>query len=338
MSLDIFNPTVSVVSEGLEGKIILLIGSNSTGKTKQATRMSKPYYLAFEKGINAISGVPYANINKWADFRRVNKQLTGKDKDKAREMYDTIIFDTVDAASLMNERYIAGQHGAPNIRSGNDGYGLWKELEQEFYEQVALLTSAGYTVVFIGHVERDKNTEQLVPKGDRRSMGIIRDISDIVVYLESNGVDEDGETVVLSTGYVRETPEYFARSRFDHMPNVIDPFTAENLEEAIRIGIQKEKEAGGTVVSYKEFKKQNEDEGLDFSELVDKMNELGHSFMEIDEVDVFTEALADAFNSGNPIKVGELSEKQVEAMSVFIDDMTDKLEELQEEDDDETEE
>lgn len=327
MSLDIFNPTVSVVAKGLEGKVILLVGSNSVGKTRQATRMKKPFVLAFEKGINAISGVPYANIDKWSDFKKVNRQLTGKDKEKAREAYDTIIFDTVEAAALMNEKYVAGQHGATDIASGNGGFGLWKQLEAEFYEQVALLTGAGYTVVFIGHVERDKDTEQMIPKGDKRSMGIVRDIADIVVYLESNGVDEEGN-VIKSTGYVRETPEYFARSRFDLMPNVIDPFTAENLEEAIRIGIEREEEAGGTTVSYDEFVEQNTGETLVFSELKERIVKMGQAFNEIGEVDVYTQALADTFNSGEFMHTDDLSEKQVEAMSVFIDEMSEKYQEL----------
>lgn len=327
MSLDIFNPTVSVVAKGLEGKVILLVGSNSVGKTRQATRMKKPFVLAFEKGINAISGVPYANIEKWSDFKKVNRQLTGKDKEKARETYDTIIFDTVDAAALMNEKYVAGQHGATDIASGNGGFGLWKQLEAEFYEQIALLTGAGYTVVFIGHVERDKDTDQMIPKGDKRSMGIVRDIADIVVYLESNGVDEEGN-VIKSTGYVRETPEYFARSRFDLMPNVIDPFTAENLEEAIRIGIEREEEAGGTTVSYDEFVEQNTGETLVFSELKERIVKMGQAFNEIGEVDVYTQALADTFNSGEFMHTDDLSEKQVEAMSVFIDEMSEKYQEL----------
>lgn len=327
MSLDIFNPTVSVVAKGLEGKVILLVGSNSVGKTRQATRMKKPFVLAFEKGINAISGVPYANIDKWSDFKKINRQLTGKDKEKARETYDTIIFDTVEAAALMNEKYVAGQHGATDIASGNGGFGLWKQLEAEFYEQIALLTGAGYTVVFIGHVERDRDTEQMIPKGDKRSMGIVRDIADIVVYLESNGVDEEGN-VVKSTGYVRETPEYFARSRFDLMPNVIDPFTAENLEEAIRIGIEREEEAGGTTVSYDEFVEQNTGETLVFSELKERIVKMGQAFNEIGEVDVYTQALADTFNSGEFMHTDDLSEKQVEAMSVFIDEMSEKYQEL----------
>lgn len=327
--MSIFSPTISAVPEGLEGKVILVYGSNSLGKTKQATRMSNPYVLAFEKGLNAIAGIPYGNITKWSEFKKLNRELTGKDVEKARELYDTIVFDTVDAASLMNEKYIAGQHGATDIASGNGGYGLWKQLEAEFYEQISLLTGAGYTVVFIGHAEKDRDTEQMNPKGDKRSMGIVRDIADIIVYLKSNGVDEDGN-VIPSTGYVRETPEYFARSRFDYMPNIIDPFTAENLEKAIKEGIQKEKDAGGKTLSYDKFVEQNKSEKLVFSELMERITKMGHAFNKIGKLEVFTGAVADTFNSGEPIQVSDLNEKQVEAMSVFIDEMTEKYQELTE--------
>lgn len=44
-TFDIFNPQISTIAEGLEGKMILVYGNNSTGKTKQGTRMEKPFYL-----------------------------------------------------------------------------------------------------------------------------------------------------------------------------------------------------------------------------------------------------------------------------------------------------
>jgi len=95
--LDIFNPNISKVTRGLEGKTILVYASNSTGKTKQATRAKKPFYLGFEAGINAIANVPFLPMNsRWANFKKINKQLTSeKTVDQAREQYSTIIFDTV---------------------------------------------------------------------------------------------------------------------------------------------------------------------------------------------------------------------------------------------------
>ncbi|WP_204256746.1 ATP-binding protein [Mammaliicoccus sciuri] len=318
MSLDIFNPTISVVPKGLEGKTILLYGDNSTGKTKQATRMEKPFVMAFEKGLNAIAGVPYASINKWADFRKVNKQLTGKDLERAKEAYSTIIVDTVDAMVPMVSNYVANQHGANDIASGNGGYGLWKQLETEFWEQINLLTGAGFTVVFIGHEERDKDTNRIEPKGGKRDMQIVRDLTDIIVYLKSQGVDEDGN-VILSNGYVRATDEYFARSRFDLMPNSIVPFTAENLADAIKIGIEREEEAGNKTVSYSEYVEQNKTEDLNFEEIKEALKAAGAKYHEAGRVDEFIDKLNDTFGEGADVK--ELRPKQVEAMSVLLQDL-----------------
>ncbi|HAR6368970.1 TPA: ATP-binding protein [Staphylococcus pseudintermedius] len=321
MSLDIFNPTISVIPKGLEGKSFLLYGQNSSGKTKQAAAMSKPFYLGFEKGLNAISGIPFHYVTKWSDFKKINKQLTGKEVEKARATYDTIIFDTVDIAAIYCQRYVANQHGAADVASGNGGYGLWQQYKEEFWGEIDKLTSVGYTVVFIGHEKVDENGK-VIPAGDIRSMGTVRDLADVIVYLKTNGVDDEGN-VILSTGYVRETDEYFARSRFDLMPNVIEPFTAENLEEAVRIGVERAEQAGGKAVTYEEFVENTSSEKLNFGELQEKLIGLGKAYMEAGRLDESTEVMDDTFGEGT--KVNELREKQTEAMTVIVDDLTDKL-------------
>ena len=112
----------------------------------------KPYYMPFESGLNAIAGVPFLPIQKWSDFKKLNKQLTNsKTLDKAKELYQTLIFDGVESASLMCQDYICSKFEAESIGSGNGGYGLWKEYEAEFKRELNLLTSVGYTIIFISH-------------------------------------------------------------------------------------------------------------------------------------------------------------------------------------------
>ena len=48
--LNIFNPQISTVAKGLEGKVILVYGGNNLGKTKQATRMKKPFTYHLKRG------------------------------------------------------------------------------------------------------------------------------------------------------------------------------------------------------------------------------------------------------------------------------------------------
>ena len=128
--LDIFAPQKSVIAEGLEGKIILIYGSNNLGKTAQAVKFPKPLVLAAENGLNGIDNVPYLPITRWSDFKTAIKQLTGTTKDKARAMYDTIIIDEVYATSLYAQDYVCQTYGdgALTMADGDSRHNLYQLL------------------------------------------------------------------------------------------------------------------------------------------------------------------------------------------------------------------
>ncbi|MCY9377236.1 ATP-binding protein [Bacillus sp. T17B1] len=321
MAIDIFNPQVSVVAKGLEGKVITIYGSNNLGKTKQSTQMKKPLYLPFEKGLNAIAGVQFMPINSWADFKKVNKQLT-KNAEKAKEMYQTIIVDEVDAFAKYATRYVCEQYDVERIKDGNDGFGLWKEYETEVWEEINKLIGVGFTVIFIAHAAEDKKGK-VYPKGDKRVLAPVIDNSDIVLYLSSNGVDEDRK-VIKSSAWLAETEEHFARSRFDYIDTYLPEFTAENLEKAIIEAVERQEQAEGIVaVTYEEQKQNNASEELDFKSLMDQIKEIGMKLNEegrLEEVNEITEK-----HLGKGIKVTECSRKQVGVMSVILDDLKDLL-------------
>lgn len=321
MAIDIFNPQVSVVAKGLEGKVITIYGSNNLGKTKQSTRMKKPLYLPFEKGLNAIAGVQFMPINSWADFKKVNKQLT-KNAEKAKEMYQTIIVDEVDAFAKYATRYVCEQYDVVRIKDGNDGFGLWKEYETEVWEEINKLIGVGFTVIFIAHAAEDKKGK-VYPKGDKRVLAPVIDNSDIVLYLSSNGVDEDRK-VIKSSAWLAETEEHFARSRFDYIDTYLPEFTAENLEKAIIEAVERQEQAEGIVaVTYEEQKQNNASEELDFNSLMDQIKEIGMKLNEegrLEEVNEITEK-----HLGKGVKVTECSRKQVGVMSVILDDLKDLL-------------
>jgi hypothetical protein len=327
MSFDIFNPQVSVVAKGLEGKVITIVGSNSLGKTKQATRMKKPFYLGFEKGIRAISGIPFLPINSWRDFKKINKQITDeKTLDKAKELYQTIIFDEVYTSALYCQDFLCKKHGVETIGDGNDGFGLWKEYETEYWAEIDKLLGSGYTLIFISHEETTKEGKY-IPKGDKRSIKPIIDNSDVVVYLTSNGVDEEGN-VVKSSAWFAETTEFFARSRFDYMDTHIEEFTAENLEKVIAEGIERQEKAEGIkAVSYGEQKESYKSEVLDFSSLVEQINKLGQKIAEEDEdrLPEVIELIEKHLGKGK--KVSEAKKSQVDVLAVILDDLKDLISE-----------
>jgi hypothetical protein len=325
VSFDIFNPQISVVAKGLEGKVITVYGSNNLGKTKQATRMKKPFYLGFEKGIRAISGIPFLPINNWRDFKKINKQLTDqKTLDQAKQLYQTIIFDEVYTSALYCQDFICKKFGVETIGEGNGGYGLWKEYESEFWTEIDKLLGTGYTLVFISHQEETKEGKA-IPKGDKRSIKPIIDNSDIVVYLTSNGVDEN-KNVIKSSAWFAETDEFFARSRFDYIDTYIEEFTAENLEKAIAEAIERQEQAEGVkAVTFEEQKESLASEELNYDELVQKINGLGTQLAEDGRVEEVVELIEKYLGKGK--KVSEAKKSQVEVLAVILDELNDLLSE-----------
>ncbi|MDD4358882.1 MAG: ATP-binding protein [Candidatus Pacebacteria bacterium] len=336
MAYDIFNPQVSKVSRGLEGKTFLIYGTNSVGKTKQATRFPKPFYLAFERGINAISGVPFAPIQKWSDFIQINKQLTNPLKqDDIKNMYNTIIFDTVDAAAIMCQQYVCTKFDAESIASGNKGYGLWSEYATEFWTQINLLTSCGFTVYFIAHQgtrefadAKGETYEKIYPKGDKRSIDPIADLCDVVGFAQENGLDENGKEIKSSL-YLVQTKEYFARSRFDYMVPFIKEFTAENLEKALADAVaEEEKHKAGSTVNYEEFKESQETKRLTFEELMEQIGSIAQGISTNEKLnDNEREELANEYIEivenylGAGKKVSEANKKQTEQLELILFDL-----------------
>lgn len=327
VTVDIFNPQESVVAKGLEGKIITIYGGNNVGKTYQTVRMPKPYVLACESGLNAQSGIKYNKINDWRDFRKVVKQFTSKSTiDKAKELYSTIIIDEMYASSIMCQDYVIATYGegALTLGDGNGRVNLYQAYEKEYFRQINLLVNSGYTVIFIGHAQEKDGYISI--KSDKRCTSPIVDASDFVIYVENNGVDENGK-VIKSSAYLAETDRFFARSRFEYAPTKIEEFTAENLEKAIIEAIEaEEKETGIKAVSYEEQKEQNMSKKLDYDDLMAELQEVGGKLAEAGYMDKLTEIVEDILGAGK--KVSECTKKQVESMAVILDDLKAACEEL----------
>ena len=76
MTDSIFEPEVSVVAHGLEGKVIMLYGTNNTGKTYNCAKMKNALFFMCENGLGAQAGVKHKMINNWRMFTKYIKELT----------------------------------------------------------------------------------------------------------------------------------------------------------------------------------------------------------------------------------------------------------------------
>lgn len=327
VTIDIFNPQVSTIAKGLEGKTIMIYGGNNVGKTYVAARLSKPYFIACESGLNAQDGVKYNRVTRWSDFRKIVKQFTDRSTvDKARALYDTIVIDEVYASSIMCQDYVMATYGdgALTLSDGDGKHNLYQLYEKEYFRMINLLLSCDYTVVFIGH-EQEKNGF-VTPKGDKRCLGPILDNCDFVVYVKANGVDEKGQ-LIKSSGYMVQTKEFFARSRFEHCPPVIKEFSAENLESAINEAIENEEKLNNaTVVTYAEQKAQNTSEVEDYDEVMNEIQAIGMKFVDAGLQNILTEIVEDTLGKGG--KVAACSKRQIEALIIIRDNLREKAVEV----------
>ena len=338
--IDIFSEPKSVIADGLEGKGILIYGGNNLGKSAQATRFPKPFVIACEMGLNGIDGVPYAPVTRWSDFKSIVRQFTGATKEKAKEMYSTIIVDEVYASSIYCQDYVCSTYGdgALTMADGDTKHNLYQLYEKEYFRQINLLVSAGYTVVFIAHAQTDSQTKFISPKGDKRCMNPIIDKCDYVVYLKSNGVDAEGR-VIKSSAYLAQTNEFFARARIEYTPTYIKEFTAENLTAAIQEGINKKREIeNATVTSFEEQQKLNSVEELNFDKLISEFNNIVANIPGSSDINCTTEegikfkeywapkiTQITEKNLGKGKKVSQCNENQTEALSLILADLKDLI-------------
>ena len=333
-NFDIFNPKISKVIAGIEGKSLLFHSAErKLGKTAQACRMPRPFYLRFEQGINAINDLPYADLTCWRDFKEVNKQLTNpKTLDQAKELYTTIIFDTVDVALQWCEDYICSTNMINKL--GDMAYGQgYSLMNKEWFKEINKLTNAGYAIIFIAHSKEKEKIDpltgekytQLCPVGGTQA-DLILNLVDFIGYIRSNGLDESGNEI-MSSIYFANTKEFQAGSRFKYMPKVIKEFTAENLQAAIKEAVEKEeKESGHKAITFEEKKKEEKKEVMPFDQLMEKVQELGQKFAEADKVNELISIVEETLGTGK--KVSECTAKQYDAVAVIYDGLLDKAEEL----------
>ena len=326
MAVDIFNIKPTVISRDLKGKYVLIYGKEKSGKTSAAAQFPKALICAFERGYNALGGIKPQDINSWSDFKTVLRQL---EKPEAKELYSTIVIDTVSIAWDQCEQFICRQNGVQKIGDIPWGGG-YSAAKKEFESSLRKITMMGYGVVLIAHnasrIEKSADgseIEIIYPDLPKRAAEICNGIVDIIGYIGTEW--EDG--VAHRYLYTRETPTLFAGSRFKYMKPKI-PFGYNELVTAIADAIElSEKEDGVTVVDSATLV--SSIEKLDFNEVRAKAQELWTRL--VGSGDNANPEIASTIlkkiemTMGRRMKLSEFTEDQVDLLQLVVDEMSDML-------------
>lgn len=316
--IDIFNLQPTTISRDLKGKYICLFGKPKVGKTTFAAQAPNNLLLAFEKGYNAISGIKAQDINRWADFKMVLKQL---ERPEAQEMYDTVTIDTVGIMWEMCEQYICAQNQVTSIGDipWGKGYSLCK---REFESCLRKITMLGYGLIIIAHVDKriekkddESEIEIVSPAIPKRAYEIVNQLVDIIGYIDVVYDDDGSSKRILCT---RSTPTVMAGSRFPYLPPKI-PFGYKELTNAVADAIEKSEKLDGAVIV--DSVERTEDDERSFEEVQDEGRVLWTKLIEANPANAqrVMKIVENIF--GRQMKLSEIQEDQKDLFELVIAEM-----------------
>lgn len=283
--------------------------------------MPNSLLCAFESGYNALAGVRAVDIDKWSTFKLVLRQLKS---DEAKEMYHTIIIDTIGDAYIMCEDYICSQQGVSSIKDipYGAGYGMVEREFQKCFQQIAQM---GYGIISIAHEDTKKDSDTngaeidiIAPKIPKRGYNVINQFVDIIGYIDVQW-NEDGTSRRYL--YTRKTPQIMAGSRFKYLPTRI-PFGYEELTKAIGEAI--DREAAETNSSIVDHHIENQKDESSFEEIREEARVLWMQLIEKNpdrdkaknNAEKIGEIIQEIF--GRPVKLSEITKEQKDLFELVV--------------------
>lgn len=300
------------------------------GKTSFAAQIEKNLILATELGTNAIDNLSVIPILKWTDVKQVLKQLRDP---KARELYNTITFDTISIAADLVEKYICSRENVDNIRDIPFGQGF-KMVAKELQDVLREITLLGFGLILICHsketassyVDEDGNAIPCVqPDLTRNIYTVASGITDLIGYI---GVEFDKDGNSHRYLYTRQTPTIFAGSRWKYLNPKIE-FGYDELVQAIGEAIEKQKELDGAVVVDKAemvVEKQRP-----FTDVMEEAKNIWVNYVSGVEDEEEKENHLRVINDivqrvfGKPIKLSQATPSQQDLVELFINTCHDEL-------------
>lgn len=325
MAINLLSLQPHKVSRDLTGYITYIYGAAKTGKTTLASQAGKALLLAFERGYNALPGVYAQDITSWGDTRAVVRELK---KPEVKEMFQTVVFDTIDIAGSLCEKYICAQNNVDKIGEIPYGQG-WNLMKKEFEDVVRTITQLGYAVFFISH-EKDKEFKrkdgtsyhQIVPSCPNTFNEIAKNLVDIYAYTEK--YEDNGQAKVRLV--IRSTDNSIdCGSRFKYIEPIID-MSYKALVDALNKAIDKAAEVSGSEYVTNERNVQTVTKTLDYDALLNEFNMLASQLMAKDS-SVFGPKITFIVDKylGKGKKVSESTMAQVELLDQIVAEIKETL-------------
>ena len=315
------------VSRDLSGYITYIYGPGKIGKTTFGSQMPNALILAFEKGYNTLPNVYAQDITTWSEMKMTLRELK---KPEVKEMFHSIIIDTIDIAAAACQKYIISQAGVDTLNQIPYGQG-WTRVKRELEDTFRAVTQLGYAVLFISH-DKDKTFtrqdgtqyNQIVPTLGNSYNLIIKDMVDIYCYAHT--VIKEGESKrVLTLRSLDNTID--CGSRFKYMVPEVN-FSYDSLVEALNNAIDEEARHTGKEFITEERITSEISTELNFDNLMKEFVDLIKG-IDPNKMEYYAPRITEITDKylGKGKKVTNATRDQVEQISLIVFDLKELLQE-----------
>lgn len=323
--IDLLNIKPHKVSRDLSGYITYMYGPTKIGKTTFGSQMPKALLLAFEKGYNALPNVYPQDVTSWSEMKMVLRDLNKKE---VKDVFHSVIVDTIDVAATMCEKYVISQAGVDALNQIPYGGG-WAKVKRELEDTFRSVTQMGYAVLFISHDKDSTFTRQdgsqynkVIPTLGNSYNEIIKDMVDIYCYAHTV-IKEGAPKRVLTLRSLDGTIDCGSRFRYI-VPEV--ELSYEALVEALNHAIDEEVRHSGKEFVTNERNIGIEKEELNFDTLMEEFTELVKGIPN-EEMEYYAPRITEITDKylGKGKKVSMATRDQVEQISLVVFDLKELL-------------
>lgn len=293
-------------------------------------------YLASERRHDAIPGAMVINIDNWAEFLQVMKQLK---KPEAQEKFDAICIDTLGRLESYAEAYVLSNLGIDDLSEASWGKGF-STYNKELEHGLSLIEKSGYTPIFIAHAKTETKRVLVSEASDKEkelsSAQTVRDKTDGKEYVEYqktvpdiknktfNAVNRIVDNILFldltvdSAGvehrkiFYRDSLEHLAGVTFRHMPEYTE-LSPEAYQEAVFKAIEKEGKENTTNTK----RQQSKGVDYDYDNIMEEIAELGKKLQQDGKADERQKVIEEVLGKGRKVK--DLDESQAEIAAVLVD-------------------
>ena len=313
------------VSRDLSGYITYIYGPGKIGKTTFGSQMPGALILAFQKGYNALPNVYAQDVTTWADMKIILRDLK---KPEVKDLFHSIIVDTIDIAAAACQKYIISQAGVDTLNQIPYGQG-WSRVKRQLEDTFREVTQMGYAVLFISHdkdktFKRQDGTEfnQIVPTLGNSYNLIIKDMVDIYGYVHP--MIKDGQPKrVLTLRSLDNTID--CGSRFKYMQPEVN-FSYDALVDALNKAIDEEAKYTGKEFVTNERNVSIYSTEVSFDDLYAECNKILSSLTpeEATHYAPYITEITDKY-LGKGKKIANITRDQTEQLSLIVFDLKELL-------------